>query len=145
MFSRLGAISTVLALAGVPAFQASAMDIGELEFQNSCVQCHGADGKGGGWMAEYLTKSIPDLTSLASRNNGVFPVRRIYEVIDGTADISVHGRRDMPVWGFRYTVDAFEAGGDPTADFPFDPMEDYPRYVRMRILSLIDYLSAIQE
>jgi hypothetical protein len=38
---------------------------------------------------------------LAQENQGVFPYRRVYEIIDGTSQVAGHGTRDMPVWGER--------------------------------------------
>ena len=60
-------------------------------------------------------------------HNGVFPVSRAYAIIDGRQTVSAHGTRDMPIWGFLY------AAIDP------DPI------VRIRILSIIDYLNRIQQ
>ena len=40
-----------------------------------------------------------DLTQMALRNGGIFPRQRAIEVIDGRAQVSVHGERDMPVMG----------------------------------------------
>lgn len=136
----------VVALIGLPGFQAHSMDLGEFEFLNSCAQCHGRDAKGGGPMEKYMTVTAPDLTTLAKNNNGVFPVKSVYEFIDGSADVGAHGR-EMPVWGMRYTADAFQAIDDPSADFPFhplDPKAGHQSYVRERILSLIDYLARLQ-
>ena len=33
---------------------------------------------------------------------GVFPIGRLYEVIDGRGTVAVHGPRDMLVWGDRF-------------------------------------------
>ncbi len=67
----------------------------------------------------------------------------MYEIIDGSANLGVHGR-EMPIWGYRYTARAFQAADDESADFPFDPAEDHDRYVRTRILALIEYISSLQ-
>ncbi|WP_397543416.1 c-type cytochrome [Roseovarius salis] len=64
---------------GAVAAAASAEDMtfGELEYMNSCAQCHGSEGKGGGPMAGYLTESLPDLTQIQKNNGGVFPVTAV--------------------------------------------------------------------
>jgi hypothetical protein len=58
----------------------------------------------------------------------------MYEVIDGGG--VGHGSRDMPVFGQSYKVKAGEYYGD----MPYDS----EAYVRVRILSLIEYLSRLQ-
>lgn len=105
---------------------------------NSCAQCHGADGKGGGPMAGYLTGSLPDLTQLQKNNDGVFPVQSIYTMIDGSDAMGPHGTREMPAWGNRYMADAGDQLG-------FDLSVSRGTYVQTRILALTGYLSALRE
>jgi hypothetical protein len=57
-------------------------DAGKFEYQSSCETCHGADGKGKGPLSAQLKVPPADLTVLAKKNNGVFPVMHVYEVID---------------------------------------------------------------
>ena len=112
------------------------VDLGKLEYEANCASCHGAGGKGDGVLKPNLTKSATDLTVLARQNGGVFPMNRVYEVIDGRTDVKAHGGRDMPVWGRDYNVKAAEY----YMDVPYDP----DAYVRGKILSLIDYLYRMQ-
>lgn len=109
-------------------------DLGKREFEANCASCHGIDGKGWGPYVELLRRSPPDLTQLQKANNGVFPLVRVYEVIEG-AGVG-HGTRDMPVWGQDYRLKAAEY----YADMPYDPEV----YVRSRILALAEYLSRLQ-
>jgi len=64
-----------------------------------CAACHGKDGKGDGPAASALKVAPPDLTTLAKRNNGVFPGDRVYRTIGGQIEIAAHGSKEMPVWG----------------------------------------------
>lgn len=144
MTSRLIHFTAIIGAIALSAAQSSAMSLGEFEYRNSCAQCHGADGKGSGPMAEYITETPSDLTTLSKQNGGVFPVQSVYEIIDGTAEFGAHGR-SMPIWGVRYMVDAYRAADDESADFPFDPVEEHENYVRTRILGLVEYLATIQE
>jgi len=110
------------------------VDLGKREFETKCAVCHGKDGKGGGPYAEQLKRSLPDLTTMARRNGGVFPVSRTYDTIEGAGP--GHGTRDMPVWGMDYTVQAAEQ----LPDMPYNQA----LYVRTRIMALLEYLNQLQ-
>lgn len=112
------------------------MDFGKREFESKCASCHGLSAKGDGPVANQLKKRPPDLTLLAKRNGGVFPMARLYEVIEGT-NIPAHGTRDMPIWGREYKIQAAEH----FVDMPYDP----EAFVRARILSLLEYINRLQE
>ena len=119
--------------------QAQDMTLGEFEFQNSCVACHGASGKGDGPVTDFLSGAeVPDLTVLQSNNGGVFPVTAVYELIDGSDVASAHGTSDMPIWGDRFRERAADSS-DP--QFLAGSSEGY---VKTRILALIEYLASIQ-
>lgn len=94
-----------------------------------CASCHGAGGRGDGPVAQTLKSDPPDLSRLALRNGGVFPRARVVAIIEGRSDppLSVHGTREMPVWGpiFR-GLDANDAAN------------------RTRIGNLVDYLQSLQ-
>ena len=114
------------------------VDFGELEYKSSCAACHGLKGKGDGGYAFWLTKGPTDLTMLAKKNGGVFPLQRVYEVIDGRDSTSTqmgpHGSREMPIWGARYSGEASSYA-----------MElDTEAFARSRILALVDYISRLQ-
>src|ERR1700681_412485 len=65
-----------------------------------CATCHGTDAKGGGPMAKSLKVAPADLTRIAARNAGVFPLARISRIISGEEQLpSGHGTSQMPVWG----------------------------------------------
>jgi mono/diheme cytochrome c family protein len=136
-FAMIGAV-----IAGLEN-KASAQDFdaGKSEYQSSCETCHGADGKGKGPLSAQLKVPPADLTVLAKKNNGVFPVQSVYEVIDGRRAIPGHGTRDMPIWGRRYTIEQIQTQQALRNYPPYDPEAT----VQMRILSIIDYLNRIQE
>ena len=109
-------------------------DLGKREFENNCAVCHGSDAKGKGPYNYYLKTDAPDLTTLAKRNGGVFPVASTFETIEGAG--KGHGTRDMPIWGQEYRVKAGEYFGD----LPYNP----EAFVSGRILALIEHLSKLQ-
>lgn len=113
-----------------PAF-AEETDIGKREFNDSCAGCHGLRGDGHGPIAHYLTVKPADLTVLAQKNKGDFPFLRIGKVIDGREEISVHGPREMPVWGARFKSEAAGSVNELA--------------VRSRVYALAEYLQSLQK
>ena len=78
--------------------------IGSLEgpelYKAYCAVCHGANGKGGGPMAQALRTTPADLTTIAARNGGAYPLGKVEKIIAGeTQPGSGHGTAAMPVWG----------------------------------------------
>ncbi len=139
----LASAFTMAMLATASAQQPSAataekFDLGKHEYESVCAVCHGLTGKGEGPFASYLQRSaIADLTTLAKKNNGVFPFRRVYETIDGTQPTGAHGNRDMPIWGDRFKIEAAKQ----SYEYPYDS----EAATRARILALTEYLYRLQE
>ena len=139
----LAAIGAILVASGGQTL-AEEFDRGKAEYQSSCGTCHGRDGKGNGPVSAELKVPAPDLTVLAKKNSGVFPLNSVYEIIDGRKSVIAHGTRDMPIWGDRYTPEANWV----LIPRPFENilgLYDPETVVRMRILAVIDYLNRIQE
>ena len=119
--------------------------IGSDEYRISCLSCHGVGGRGDGPLATYLTVPPTDLTALARNNGGQYPklkagsypFLRVYQVIDGRADIALHGDRAMPVWGNRYLA---EMPGGTTAYGG-----EYEKMVRGRVLELVYFIQTLQQ
>ena len=101
------------------AAQTQAIDAGKAAYLSSCAACHGEDAKGNGVLSPVLKTPTADLTTLARRNGGVFPIAAVNEIIDGQTLIAAHGTREMPIWGFDVMV-------------------------RNRIAEIIDYLNRVQ-
>lgn len=137
---RLAVVAVGAVIASASVAWSQQLSLGQREFESSCAVCHGKTGKGDGPVAQVIVGTVPDLTALTKNNKGVFPVERMYEVIDGRAEIVAHGLRDMPVWGYEYSS---EATGQMLAT-PGDG-GDAQAFVRGRILALIEYISTLQE
>jgi len=114
------------------------VDLGKIEYESKCAICHGLAAKGDGPMGAFITRKIPDLTTLAKNNNGVLPVSFIVEVIAGEKELPAHGSRDMPIWGTIFRAEGYrtEAG--------HDILYDAEAYVRARILTIVDYINRLQ-
>jgi mono/diheme cytochrome c family protein len=124
--------AALIVTSGSGQAQQRRVDAGKLEYESNCASCHGVKGKGDGPLKALLTTSPSDMTTLTKRNGGVFPINRVYEVIDGREEVKAHGPRDMPVWGRDYIYSAVEDIRDPDA------------FVRAKTLWLIDYIYRLQ-
>jgi mono/diheme cytochrome c family protein len=131
------ALSALIAFLSQGPLLAEQSQPGEREFRSHCAGCHGLDGEGNGPFVEFLKSKPPPLTTLAQENQGVFPFRRVYAVIEGRQQIAGHGTTDMPVWGERYATEMIRQYGE------FDT--EHRRTVRCRILELVFYLATIQK
>lgn len=135
--------TTAVVLSGIAALLSSGAalaqpptDLGKTEFYAKCAVCHGVSGKGEGSFGEVLKVGMPDLTTIAKRNAGVFPVDRVTMAIDGRATPRAHGTSAMPIWGSRYSLEA----APRYDDFRYDA----EAYVQVRVLALVDYLNRLQ-
>jgi mono/diheme cytochrome c family protein len=121
---------------GISSGYAQKSDFGKRDYDGHCAVCHGVNGKGDGPYKPLLTKAPSDLTVLAKNNDGVLPVSRVYQVLDGRLEIAAHGPREMPIWGVgSYYLMLADPVTDPSA---------VEAIVQGRILAIIDYLNRMQ-
>jgi hypothetical protein len=137
-------------------------DKGKDEFLTICARCHGADAKGAGPDSIGLTTKPADLTALANRNNGLFDPGAVYQMIDGRHIRTKDRSPDMPIWGCRSLSPAAapptaqnlkhakrtllqKKKHEPTLEALLDLPCDSEVTVRNRILSIVGYLSLIQQ
>ncbi|MGA7295160.1 MAG: cytochrome c [Terriglobales bacterium] len=102
---------------------------GKEMFMNYCASCHGKDAKGDGPAAASLKEAPADLTTLAKRNGGKYPVDKVTSILRGQATVVPHGDQEMPVWG---PVFWRMSGG-------------HEEVVQQRIANLNRYLESVQE
>lgn len=111
------------------------LHLGAIEYEISCLPCHGIDGRGDGPAAEHLEPRPTDLTAIARLNDGEFPAEGLALVIDGRAIVAAHGARTMPVWGERYR-----------APIPgVDDQDSAESDAQARIAALVRYIETLQE
>ena len=108
------------------------MSAGQQYFVRYCSACHGMTGRGDGPAAPALRTPPADLTRIAQRRGGHFPVAEIITYIDGRSGVLAHGRREMPIWGERFGE---IVGHDRLGEAVIDS----------HLQALIAYLQAIQQ
>jgi mono/diheme cytochrome c family protein len=101
-------------------------------YEQLCSSCHGVSGHGDGPVSSLIKINVPDLTRIATRDGGEFPVEDVRRTIDGRWDRRAHGARDMPVWGWQFYDSS--AANDAEERALVDSM----------IGRLVDYLRGIQ-
>jgi mono/diheme cytochrome c family protein len=125
----------VMAIAAPATAQEITNPIGEDAYRVSCAVCHGSSGQGDGEFADVLTVKPPDLTTLSAQNNGVFPYLKVFQIVDGRANIRAHGTPVMPIWGDTFKRDIGESAGPFGAEL----------LIRARITALVDYVETLQK
>ena len=94
-----------------------------------CAVCHGRDGKGHGPAVPALKTPVPDLTTMAKRNNGKFSGPDVEATVTGKGRMMpAHGSADMPIWG-------------PV----FGKMSPDEGMQMLRIANLVKYIESMQQ
>jgi len=106
-------------------------ELGRESYLQYCAACHGADARGSGPVGPSLKTAPADLTGIAQRREGKFPESEIANLIDGRSMPAVHGTREMPVWGRRFSA---ALGGGEVGE----------EGVRGQLLILLEYLRSVQ-
>ncbi|PSK80676.1 cytochrome c [Limimaricola soesokkakensis] len=102
-------------------------------FVEHCAVCHGAMGLGDGPATARLTTPPPDLTRIAARRDGVWPMLEVMSIIDGYAQ-RTNPRAEMPVISdfVEGRLVKFNHGNGQTARAPEN------------LLAMVRYLESIQ-
>jgi mono/diheme cytochrome c family protein len=127
----VGALAAGSARGEVP-LESAVAQAGRDYYLRYCASCHGYDARGDGPVAPALSAKPTDLTRMAERRKGEFPMDEIAKLIDGRDLPAAHGSREMPVWGERFGR-YFE--GDPARE----------QVIRGQVLMLLVYLQSIQK
>lgn len=147
-----------------PARAEEVPDEGKVQYFANCSGCHGVDGKGAGPLAYKLHSRPSNLTTLAKKNKGLFPVSDVYRAIDGRDVAPGHHASDMPIWGCRYLPPP-PISSPRSSPIPFSTKKkrrsnsvrpnDYEEHLNLgcdsedvianRILSVVEFVRRIQE
>jgi mono/diheme cytochrome c family protein len=125
------AVSVTLSL--VPCRAAAADGLqeptrGQGYFLAYCASCHGADARGDGPVAPALSQQPTDLTKIAERREGKFPLDELAAFIAGRDAPTAHGTREMPVWGQQFVDEVGE--GDAATLIARDQMRTLLLYLK---------------
>jgi hypothetical protein len=106
---------------------------GRSVFVNSCASCHGAAGRGDGPLAAELEVKPADLTKIAARRDGLWPLVEVMSIIDGYHRRTLP-REKMPVFGdlAEGKLVPFDAGDGKLVPTP------------VTLIALANYLETIQ-
>lgn len=121
----------LMLLASALAVPAIAQESEKAAYMRYCSACHGETGKGDGVVSGFMKPKPTDLTQLAKKAGGKFPLHDVIRVIDGRQTVRAHGDPDMPVWGSLFQS---ERGNRDYAEAA----------ARGKILMIAEYLESIQ-
>lgn len=117
-------------LMGTPA---ETSDVGKVLYVQNCVSCHGVDGRGNGPVAASMATPPADLTRIAARRDGVWPLLEVMAILDGY-NRNTLPREDMPV---------FESFLDNEMS-EFDTGNGVMTLVPTKLIEIVYYLESIQ-
>jgi mono/diheme cytochrome c family protein len=133
MLVAVGGWMALAALAACVMPVTATPDHGAEDFNTLCAPCHGPSGRGDGPLALSLAHPPADLTGLAARNGGTFPMARVLHKIwgyaEGKAPVTI-----MPKFG-------------PVLDSPivlFDAGDGIQTPTPQRLVDLANYVATLQ-
>ncbi len=95
-------LAVLLALSNQAKAWAGETNSGKQMYLQYCSSCHGRTAIGDGPVSRDLKLKVPNLTLLAKKNHGIYPLDDVMATIDGRRLVRAHGDREMPVWGDRF-------------------------------------------
>lgn len=107
---------------------------GELLFRQNCVSCHGVTGRGDGPLSARLGTAPADLTQIAARRDGVWPMLEVMSILDGYLK-ATNPREDMPIIDDLLDNDMVE----------FDTGNGLPTLVPIKLIEVVNYLESLQD
>jgi cytochrome c553 len=110
-----------------------AQSVGELLFKKNCVSCHGATGRGDGPLSAGLKTDPADLTQIAARRDGVWPMLEVMSILDGYLK-ATNPREDMPIFEELLDNDMVE----------LDTGNGLIALVPVKLVEITNYLESIQ-
>jgi len=111
-----------------------AQSAGKTLYVENCVSCHGISGRGDGPVAASLATKPADLTQVAARRDGVWPMLEVMSIIDGYSRNTLP-REDMPVFENFLDNDMVE----------FDTGNGVKTLVPAELIDIVNFLETLQD
>ena len=107
---------------------------GQLLYMEKCASCHGVTGRGDGPAAIGLGTAPEDLTRIAARRGGIWPMLEVMSIIDGYSRRTLP-REDMPIFDdfLEGEMIDFDTGNGLTTPTP------------TKLIEMVNYLETIQD
>ncbi len=131
---RLITTALAIVLLGSVACSPVSETSGRTIYADKCAACHGSSGKGDGELATRLATSPADLTRIAARRDGVWPMLEVMGIIDGYSTRYLPGTQ-MPIY------DEFLEGNLVS----FDTGNGIQQRTPAGLLAIAQYLETIQD
>jgi len=103
-------------------------------YEDTCASCHGPSGRGNGPAARDQARPPADLTKIAARRDGLWPMLEVMSIIDG------YNRRALPREGMPVFGDFLEG---ELVDF--DSGNGRPAPTPVKLIALVTYLETLQD
>lgn len=132
--SRKALMPACIALLALQACTPTSSQSGRALYADKCAVCHGTSGKGDGPLASGLETAPPDLTQIAARRDGVWPMLEVMSIVDGYTKRYLPGS-EMPIY------DEFLEGNLVT----FDTGNGIRQKTPAGLLAIARYLESIQD
>jgi mono/diheme cytochrome c family protein len=133
--SIAGTLAALVVMLASPLTRAETTEAGHRLYRQYCGACHGPEGHGDGVASSMMRPPPPDLTRLAARHGGQFPMETVVKTIDGRDMPRAHGEPAMPVWGEIFRHELGDGSTHPRG---------IERRVHERIYAIAEYLRSIQ-
>lgn len=124
----------LLSLLILQACAAATPNAGRVLYVDKCAVCHGFAGKGDGDLADGLDTRPADLTRIAARRDGTWPVLEVMAIVDGYSKRYLPDS-EMPIY------DDFLEGNLVT----FDTGNGVTQKVPANLLAIVRYLETLQD
>jgi hypothetical protein len=111
-----------------------AQDVGRLLFKKNCIACHGRTGRGDGPASKGLATQPADLTKIAERRDGVWPILEIMSILDGYFE-NTNQREGMPIFENLLDNDMIES----------DTGNGLTLLVPSKLVEVVIYLETLQD
>jgi len=107
---------------------------GQSLFMENCASCHGVTGRGDGPAATGLGTPPADLTQIAARRDGIWPMLEVMSIIDGYSR-STLPREDMPIFDNFLEGDMIEV----------DTGNGLKSTMPTNLIAMVNYLETLQD